>query len=744
MSKKKVTAPLTYNPGKGRPKEHLAYLNYQEMQALKRLNGNNQERGPRGLPSFPPAGAMSGGSAKSPASTSKAAGAGSRPSSGRPSGGMMGGTGSGGSVRTSPSSGSGVGGGGGGGGGFKPGPSVGPKAPSFGGGGGSGVTSSANRGASPGSIGRSDRAAISAVNSANTKTALKTPAISADRPRTLNVGPMGTPVNVKTGQAGSQIKGAIRSVAEQAKKPTTPARESGPIPSNISKEEYGWSATGPSRLSAHQGMGIYGGKLVSQGEQLTQKEIDTLLNVNTSYDQSLNKQVRALSPEMRRNAAILSSAATLQGLDPRIAIGMGAIESGLGKNIGKQNARYQGLAQMGPGEFSTYADDVSKSLGRRNPWASAQSGVAYMTENQKRFSEKYGRNPSLGDVYGMHQQGFSGYTKLIDNPDKLARNVVKPSHVKNNLPKSMKGQWKTMTAGEFANVIGGYPERSLTRLSGVPYNQNVGEAVVNVTPTSSGETGKFNLKSLVPDAVKIGVAKNYAKEIGKDLAGYYKQGIEGLRGYFGTDAEPPSEAVKTGSKMVNLEPGDIYGPKYVSPEVQKRLERDEAINKVGVNIIKFRNPLASLADAGSKIFTGKGIADSSADLKRAYMQATDEQKAVLEDKYPNLTKFASDAGLTPKRDMSNYTNWAEKSGLLGTPSREGGRDNYGIASLVEKPKGDETTTPTPDTPSSTPGRRPDIYYMWDLGVNIPSPGDPNYTQYQTYLAERLSARQAVG
>jgi hypothetical protein len=189
---------------------------------------------------------------------------------------------------------------------------------------------------------------------------------------------------------------------------------------------------------------------------------------------------------------------------------------------------------------------------------------------------------------------------------------------------------------------------------------------------------------------------------------------------------------------------DVYGPKNVSPEAQKKLKRDEVINKVGVNIIKFRNPLASMADAASKLLTGKGIADSSADLKRAYMQASDEQKAALEDKYPNLTKFASDAGLTPKRDMSNYTNWAEKSGLRGTPSREGGRDNFGIAALVDKPKGDETTTPTPDTPSTTPGRRPDIYYMWDLGVNVPSPGDPNYTQYQTYLAERLSARQAVG
>lgn len=55
MSKKKaVTAPLSYDPGKGRPKEYLAYLNWQEMQALQRLNGGNIERGPKGLPSFPP------------------------------------------------------------------------------------------------------------------------------------------------------------------------------------------------------------------------------------------------------------------------------------------------------------------------------------------------------------------------------------------------------------------------------------------------------------------------------------------------------------------------------------------------------------------------------------------------------------------------------------------------------------------------------------------------------------------
>jgi hypothetical protein len=91
------------------------------------------------------------------------------------------------------------------------------------------------------------------------------------------------------------------------------------------------------------------------------------------------------------------------------------------------------------------------------------------------------------------------------------------------------------------------------------------------------------------------------------------------------------------------------------------------------------------------------------------------------------------------------------SETVGGGSRFGGdglggsdKGNSGIASIGPKPKGDETTTPTPDTPSASSGRRPDIYYMWDLGINIPSPSDPNYNQYQTYLAERLAAQRAMG
>lgn len=67
---KKVSAPLTYKPSGNRPKEHLAYLNKSEMKALRRLNGNNIERGPSGLPSFPPADAQGSSSKASSSKTS--------------------------------------------------------------------------------------------------------------------------------------------------------------------------------------------------------------------------------------------------------------------------------------------------------------------------------------------------------------------------------------------------------------------------------------------------------------------------------------------------------------------------------------------------------------------------------------------------------------------------------------------------------------------------------------------------
>jgi hypothetical protein len=150
-------------------------------------------------------------------------------------------------------------------------------------------------------------------------------------------------------------------------------------------------------------------------------------------------------------------------------------------------------------------------------------------------------------------------------------------------------------------------------------------------------------------------------------------------------------------------------------------------------------PLGTVVGEGLKALDAR-----TQKLVDAYQVAGMSERKVMEEKYPNLIARANEMGINSYYGMDRYNSWAEKSGLRGAPDRRGGGENSGILSLTRQPKGDETTTPEPEAPSTSSGSRPDIYYMWDLGINIPSPGDPNYTQYQTYLAERLAAQRAMG
>jgi hypothetical protein len=100
LNKRHIKAPKTHDPGKGRPREHLAYLNRAEMELLRVLSDGAAERGPKGLPSFAP----------SPDAKSF----GSKSTSATGAGGMFGGTTT---VNKSATGAGGMFGGGGGGGG---------------------------------------------------------------------------------------------------------------------------------------------------------------------------------------------------------------------------------------------------------------------------------------------------------------------------------------------------------------------------------------------------------------------------------------------------------------------------------------------------------------------------------------------------------------------------------------------------------------------------------------------------
>lgn len=253
---KKITAPHSYDPGKGRPKEYLAYLNEREMAYLRSINGNNMERGPRGLPSFPPDDAIGSsskaGSTKS--TTSSGAGRDSPRGLGQGAGGSAigrgpsGGGNLGGGGKSSPGGTSGSSGGLGGGSKGSPGSS--PSSPgglrgaggNYGPGSGKpGTTSSAGGGfkgpSSPmGGQGTSFSSDTKAQQEAQVRGAISavknSPAFRNDAAsggiRAINVGPIKTPVSVgnpiSSGMSftGPQAAGKISKSLTDANKYSSP------------------------------------------------------------------------------------------------------------------------------------------------------------------------------------------------------------------------------------------------------------------------------------------------------------------------------------------------------------------------------------------------------------------------------------------------------------------------------------------------------------------------------------------
>lgn len=226
--------------------------------------------------------------------------------------------------------------------------------------------------------------------------------------------------------------------------------------------------------------------------------------------------------------------------------------------------------------------------------------------------------------------------------------------------------------------------------------------------------------------------------------------VNGFKGSANSD-EAPDDETSTENPEESQAPEEAR-PKNVSKEDREEMRRQERVNKRGARVAKGApagiGVVLTIADGLRKLFTGKSTTESDAALKRQYMQADKAERAELEAKYPNLSGFAVSVGMEPELGYSNYTSWAESAGLRGQGSREGGGPG-GILSIPEQmvapAAGAAGTLPSGSLPSATSqkGRRPEIYYQWDLGVNIPSPGDPQYNSYMIYLAEREEARRKM-
>ena len=690
---KKITAPHSYDPGKGRPKEYLAYLNEREMAYLRSINGNNMERGPRGLPSFPPEDAVGSSSKAGSSKSTTSSGAGRESSRGLgqgaggaavgrgpsgPSGGLGGGSkGAGGASPTSPGGLRGAGG------------NYGP------GSGRPGTTSSAGGGykgpSSPmGGQGASFSNDTKAQQEAQVRDAIKavknTPAFRNDASsggiRTLNVGPIGTPVNVGprvaptqnrasvVGGWGAQAFNSAMPKASSLASPTTaPAGYRPKNADQIQRSLYGSNKQIYDRVPIGKQFGVLGegyderiapepSQSTSISSQFPSYKYSSPLTPGTSPEDMARRAavMNQIEQEMR-DMGLINRPAVVRTGSP---IDAGGIPTGSGSP-----SKTRGFSITSPAEAGTLPQ-------KESPLA----GTGYGTFNV----------PSVDRIMAAPEnlppeelRGAAGtYTSSYDVPSKpaISKREQRILDIQNQSLGLDQGPYKEPS------------QKTIDRLNDV-----------------------FEQRGLrTPDATNMAT----------------------------TDVQPEV---------------DVYGPKYVDPEVQEVMRDIDEKNKRGVKGMKATPGLGNVLKVGDVIrgfITGKSTTESDADLKRAYMQGSPAQQAELEAKYPNLTKFAQQAGLEPRLPMSNYESWRQRSfgtgggggGSTSITSPGGGITDIGSGGKNEPPRISpvEKETPKPKPKPKEGGPRPAIYYKWDLGIDVPSPTDSDYTLYTKYLQEKAAAK----
>lgn len=676
MSKKKVTAPLTYDPGKGRPQEHLAYLNWQEMEALKRLNGNNQEQGPKGLPSFPPADAI-GSSSKAPSKSPSKSTGGKMGSSSSQSGGVK-------------------------------------------------NSSQSNVGAQKASTSTKIGSAVSGAQKG--MGAIKASAAAK------------TPTGGRTGFSGAGQNAADAKVkAEAARRDAVKIlRESPAYKADTVKKGIG--SLGFSQQFEGKPGAKVNGAIEAQKEQMyrtapryTQPQAQRMMNPTAIPSMERTSYERMQLAEAARQRALATA------MDPSVA-----------GRLDQANKNYKTVTAPGGMVSRVYSDPDIK--GRT-------LGDVVTDYGKYAYDTIGGALTAAGDYIGLPDKPVmpSGQSMLSDFYEAVR---VKPP-TKPDAYSSLYSGMTPYTTGDLAmrNAITG------TGLYDTEFNQATAsqglESAMESMKAGASAPSKQPVEKY-PTATKTSLPERYSWEgvrpydirvttppaSGIDLRAPAK-----TRGITNVD---PASYETSGEKILSVEDVPEAGaaqeaqdflPRYVSPEAQEEMRRQDKKNKIGIGVMK-RTPVFGRAlaagDALLDALTGKGIAERTADLKRAYMQSSPAQQAALEAKYPNLTKFANDAGVGSQLPMSNYQSWQDRTGLGSQGSREGGGDKSGIAGITIPtqtiaPNSTESTTGT----TTKVGPRPEIYYYWDLGVNIPSPTDPNYTQYQNYLRERAAAQAAM-
>lgn len=625
---KKITAPHSYDPGRGRPKEYLAYLNEREMAYLRSINGNNMERGPRGLPSFPPEDAVGSSSKAGSTKSTTSSGAGRESSRGLgqgaggaaigrgpsgPSGGLGGGSKS--APGSSPSSPGGLRGAGG---------NYGP------GSGRPGTTSSPGGYKGPsspmGGQGPSYSNDTKAQQEAQVRDAIKavknTPAFRNDASsggiRTLSVGPIGTPVNV-----GPRVT------------PTAPQKQfyeriaPGPSPSTSISSQF------PSyKYSSPLTPGMSPEDMALRGALMNQYE----------------REIR----DIMRGDPVSTGNPNMAGGPPR------------GKTRGFSFASPAEAAIPDLEEKILEVENVPESAGMsftpNVPTYNVKDPVSAINR------EKY-INAVTPSAAGNPFQKVSGVGDVYDPNAQFSEQPKIPS-----------------------NIQGSYP-------SGVR-SIDVGK------PKDEGFSGIESSGEIVRD------------------------------GEFSYPTNPDGSPI-TAEDLSNM-PEDVqkeyfdkvrYSRNYDTPYPLTKAEKEKGYVAGAIGSLFKRGPIGAALRVASVVPGEFGDAAEKLSNVRKTVNAYDRldplKKQQMREREGNGRGFIG--------------------GSISTTSPGGGSPDIGSGGKNEPPRIEqaEKEAAKPKPKPKEDGRRPAIYYKWDLGVDVPSPTDSDYTLYLKYLQEKAAAKAGM-
>ncbi|MFD1352304.1 transglycosylase SLT domain-containing protein, partial [Methylorubrum suomiense] len=145
-------------------------------------------------------------------------------------------------------------------------------------------------------------------------------------------------------------------------------------------------------------------------------------------------------------------------------LGLGTLESSLNPNATNASGAkglFQFMNNTGPGGVNTWGRYGKGSI--FDVGNQVNAAIDFTRDNDALFRSRLGRDPTDAERFVLHNQGGAGGTRLLRNPNDLARNYVSDAAIENNGGKGRSGD---ITAREFTDILKRMYEDAARRAGG--------------------------------------------------------------------------------------------------------------------------------------------------------------------------------------------------------------------------------------------------------------------------------------